>query len=61
MPGDSFASRTLLPDDEIMKRLKPDEQDMAKGLVASINIAKKSNDETPGAAKKQQKDKPVFN
>ena len=61
MPGDSFASRTLLPDDEIMKRLKPDEQDIAKGLVASINIANKSNDETSGAAKKQQKDKPVFN
>jgi hypothetical protein len=61
VPGDSFASRTLLPDDEIMKRLKPDEEDMAKGIIASMSIAKKSDDETPGAAKKQQKDKPVFN
>jgi len=52
VPGDSFASRTLLPDDEIMKRLKPDEEDMAKGLIASMNIAKKSEDETPGGAKK---------
>jgi hypothetical protein len=34
-----------------MKRLKPDEEDMAKGLIASMNIAKKSDDVT-GAAKK---------
>lgn len=61
MPGDSFATRTLLPDDEIMKRLKPDEEDMAKGLVASISLLKKEDDTTPGAAKKQEKDKPVFN
>lgn len=52
VPGDCFASRTLLPDDEIMKRLKPDEEDMAKGLIASMSIAKKSEDETPGGAKK---------
>jgi len=30
VPGDSFGSRTLLPDDEIMKRMKPDEEDLAK-------------------------------
>lgn len=44
-----------------MKRLKPDEEDMAKGLVASISLLKKEDDTTPGAAKKQEKDKPVFN
>ena len=38
VPGDSFATRTLLPDDEIMRRLKPDEEDMAKALIAAASI-----------------------
>ena len=44
MPGDSFATRTLLPDDEIVKRLKPDEEDMAKALVASTGMVQKKDD-----------------
>ncbi len=30
VPGDSFGSRTLLPDDEIVKRMKPDDEDLIK-------------------------------
>jgi len=44
VPGDSFATRTLLPDDEIVKRLKPDEEDMAKALIASTNVFQKKEE-----------------
>ena len=30
VPGDSFGSRVLLPDDEIMKRLKPNDLDIKR-------------------------------
>lgn len=66
VPGDSFATRTLLPDDEIMKRLKPDEEDMAKGLAASMNLHNKPDESiSPGGTTQIKKiknnDKPVFN
>jgi hypothetical protein len=62
VPGDSFATRTLLPDDEIMKRLKPDEEDMAKALVAaaaSINLSPLINKEG-GDKPKPLSTNPVF-
>jgi hypothetical protein len=44
VPGDSFATRTLLPNDEIVKRLKPDELDMAKALIASTCFFQKKEE-----------------
>jgi hypothetical protein len=34
----------LLPDDEIVKRLKPDEEDMARAVSASNDISLKKYD-----------------
>lgn len=41
VPGDYFGMRTLLPNDELAKRVSLDKEDMKKGSVLSL-ISRKS-------------------
>ena len=41
MPGDTFGVRTLLPEDEMLKRIEPDYEDLKKASLPT-NLTRKT-------------------